>query len=146
MGLAWGQPRAFPALAIAERTGPARDEPVYAIRHLHRWPLGTPYTRIVSDVAELVNAPPLALPAQPYMEHAQEIWAELGLPALTPQPPWHGYSLGDWSEHWDIYAARAVAGKWEESGRETFARRRGGLTPETPVREVERKGQADGNK
>ena len=24
------------------------------------------------------------------------IWEELGLPALTPQPPWHGYSLGDW--------------------------------------------------
>ena len=39
-----------------------------------------------------------------------------GLPALTPQPPWHGYSLGDWSERWDVYAARAVAGRWEESG------------------------------
>ena len=62
-----------------------------------------------------------------------------GLPSLAPQPPWHGYSLGDWSEKWDVYAARAVAGKWEESGAETFARRRGGLIPETPVREVEGK-------
>jgi hypothetical protein len=32
-----------------------------------------------------------------------------------------------------------VAGKWEQTGQETFARRRGGLIPETPVREVEGK-------
>jgi hypothetical protein len=30
-----------------------------------------------------------------------------------------------------------VTGEWETSGTETFARRRGGLTPETPAREVE---------
>ena len=57
-----------------------------------------------------------------------------------PQPPWHGYSLGDWDEAWERYAERAVEGRWQESGGETFARRRGGLTPETPVREVEGKG------
>ena len=85
------------------------------------------------------TAPPLALPAREYMEQARAIWQDLQLPALTPQPPWHGYSLGDWSDRWDVYAARAVAGQWEESGTETFARRRGGLTPETPVREVEGK-------
>jgi 4-hydroxy-3-polyprenylbenzoate decarboxylase len=84
--------------------------------------------------------PPVALPARPYMEHARAIWEELGLPALKPQPPWHGYSLGEWDEAWDRYAARAVEGRWAESGVETFTRRRGGLTPETPVREVERKG------
>ena len=26
-------------------------------------------------------------------------------PPLTPQPPWHGYSLGDWAEAWDAYRA-----------------------------------------
>jgi hypothetical protein len=31
-----------------------------------------------------------------------------------------------------------VAGEWETSGVETYARRRGGVTPETPVREVEK--------
>jgi hypothetical protein len=56
-------------------------------------------------------------------------------PALTPQPPWHGYSLGDWSREWDVYE-RAVAGQWEQSKRDLH-RRRGGLIPETPVREVE---------
>ena len=30
-------------------------------------------------------------------------------------------------------------GDWEKSGKETFARRRGGLTPETPVRDAEPK-------
>jgi 4-hydroxy-3-polyprenylbenzoate decarboxylase len=84
-------------------------------------------------------APPLALPARSFMEEARVVWEELGLPTLSPQPPWHGYSLGDWSELWERYAQRAVAGKWEESGRETLARRRGGLVPETPVREAEKK-------
>jgi hypothetical protein len=83
--------------------------------------------------------PPLALPARQYMERARAMWEELGLPALKPQPPWHGYSLGEWDEAWDRYAERAVAGRWAENGVETFARRRGGLTPETPVRDVEGK-------
>src|ERR1051326_4404386 len=81
-------------------------------------------------------APPLALPKREFMEHARQIWDELGLPALKPQPPWHGYSLGDWDDVWDTYAERAVAGQWETTGRETFARRRAGLTPETPVKSV----------
>src|SRR3984893_7258362 len=85
------------------------------------------------------KVPPLPLPARPYMEHARVMWEELGLPALKPQPPWHGYSLGEWDEAWDRYAERAVGRRWEESGAETFARRRGGLTPETPVHEVEGK-------
>ena len=81
--------------------------------------------------------PPLALPARPYMEHARALWEDLGLPPLKPQPPWHGYSLGEWDAAWDRYAERAVEGRWAENGAETFSRRRGGLTPETPVREVE---------
>ena len=61
---------------------------------------------------------------------------ELDLPALAPQAPWYGYSLGDWDERYDVYARRAVAGQWAESGAETFQHRRGGLTPETPVRDA----------
>ena len=80
-----------------------------------------------------------ALPAREFMERAKVLWDELGLPALSPQPPWHGYSLGDWAEDWEAFARRAVNGEWEANGRETFARRRGGVTPETPVREVEGK-------
>jgi UbiD family decarboxylase len=98
-----------------------------------------------ADATLLIDAtlkapmPPVALPAQIYMERARGLWNELGLPPLKPQPPWHGYSLGEWDEVYDRYAARAVVGRWEENGAETFARRRSGLTPETPVREVEGK-------
>ncbi len=106
---------------------------------------GPKTSRRGGDATLLIDAtlkspmPPVALPAQPYMERARAMWEELGLPALKPQPPWHGYSLGEWDEAWDRYATRAVEGRWAESGAETFARRRGGLTPETPVREVQAK-------
>jgi len=98
-----------------------------------------------SDSALLIDAtpkhpmPPFALPAREFMERAKVLWDELGLPALTPQPPWYGYSLGDWNETWDGWAKRAVEGKWEETGADTFARRKAGVIPETPVRSVKDK-------
>src|SRR4051812_49264092 len=94
---------------------------------------------ILIDATLKAPAPPLALPKREFMERARGIWEELGLPSLTPQPPWHGYSLGDWADDWDTFARRAVNGEWEKNGAETLARRRGGVTPETPVREVEGK-------
>jgi len=100
----------------------------------------------VTDSAMLVDATlkapltPLALPAREYMEGARKIWEELGLPTLTPQAPWHGYSLGDWNDTWEQWAQWAVQGDWEKTGADTFARRHGGLTPETPVRSVKKKG------
>ena len=98
-------------------------------------PRGEDSTMLI-DATLKEAAPPLALPKREYMERSRQIWEELGLPALTPQSPWHGYSLGDWDAVWDTYASRAVKGEWELSGKETFARRRGGLTPETPVKSV----------
>jgi len=94
---------------------------------------------LMIDATRKGPMPPLALPAREYMENARAIWEELGLPRLSPQPPWHGYELGDWDARWDTFARRALDGTWPQSGAETFARRRGGLTPETPVREVEGK-------
>ncbi len=97
------------------------------------------------DAALLIDAtpkhpmPPFALPAREFMERAKDIWEELGLPQLNPQPPWYGYSLGDWSEVWDKWARDAVDGRWEETGKDTFARRKGGMKPETPVRAVKDK-------
>jgi UbiD family decarboxylase len=86
--------------------------------------------------------PPLALPAEPYMLRAKEIWEELGLPSLSPQPPWHGYSLGDWSDLWDRFANAATKGDWRANGEHTFARRQGGMKPETPVRHIEKNAPA----
>jgi 4-hydroxy-3-polyprenylbenzoate decarboxylase len=71
------------------------------------------------------------------MERAQILGKELGLPALTFRAPWHGYSLGDWTATREQFARNAVSGAWPENGENTWARRRGGVKPETPVRTVE---------
>jgi hypothetical protein len=93
---------------------------------------------ILIDATLKYPMPPLALPGREFMERAQMLWQKLGLPTLTIRPPWHGYSLGDWTETWEQFARNAVAGTWAKNGDNTWARRRGGLTPETPVRTVER--------
>jgi len=92
---------------------------------------------ILIDATLKQDMPPLALPKREFMERALTLWKKLNLPPITPQPPWYGYSLGDWDELYDTYARRAVEGCWEESGNETIKRRRGGLTPETPARNIE---------
>ena len=65
LGLDLGQTRDFTALAVLERQPPTDagtvvEPPEYALRHLHRFPLGTPYTEIVPAVAALVRSGPLA--------------------------------------------------------------------------------------
>jgi UbiD family decarboxylase len=82
------------------------------------------------------DLPPLALPTEKYMTAARKIWEELQLPHLTPRPPWHGYHLGDWDKRWDEYADAAVTGDWRTTGDRTFANRKGGLKPETPLRDA----------
>src|SRR5712671_1529954 len=128
--------------SLAYRSNPIEDVHVAPHRSAGHGPKSRPREEdsgLLIDATLKHSAPPLALPAREFMERARGIWQELQLPTLAPQPPWHGYSLGDWSQTWDVYAERAVAGKWQQSGEETFARRRAGLTPETPVREVEGK-------
>lgn len=83
------------------------------------------------------DMPPLALPTEEFMTRAKKIWEELKLPRIVPQPPWHGYELGDWDEAWTQFANAAVAGNWRQSGKSTYGRRHGNLIPETPVRSVE---------
>lgn len=92
---------------------------------------------LMIDATLKSDMPPLALPKAEFMGRAKDIWEELGLPRLTPQPPWHGYELGDWSDQWTEYADRAVAGDWEANGLATEKRQRGGMKPETPTRDIE---------
>ena len=68
------------------------------------------------------------------MERAKAIWESLGLPRLRPQPPWHGYSLGDWLPQWDDAARRAVEGRYLENGRISASLRRKGVKAETKFR------------
>ena len=92
---------------------------------------------LLVDATAKHDMPPLALPAKEYMVRSKEIWEELNLPRITPKAPWYGYNLGDWEDLWQEFADNACRGDWAINGENTYARRRGGLKPETPVRHVE---------
>jgi 4-hydroxy-3-polyprenylbenzoate decarboxylase len=125
--------------SLAYRSDPGIDIQIMPYRSAGHGPKSDKRedSTILIDATLKQDMPPLALPRREFMERALTLWKELDLPPITPQPPWHGYSLGDWDEHYDIYAQRAVEGRWAESGNETIKRRRRGLIPETPVRDSE---------
>jgi 4-hydroxy-3-polyprenylbenzoate decarboxylase len=127
--------------AIAYRCNPVDD--VHVVPY-HGGVQGAQYgssgygSKLLIDATMKGPMPPLALPKKEFMERAQALWGKLGLPAVTLKAPWHGYPLGDWIERWDTWAERAVHGTWEETGRETLARQRTDVTPETPARKVDK--------
>ncbi|MBZ5645332.1 MAG: UbiD family decarboxylase [Acidobacteriia bacterium] len=126
--------------SLAYRSNPVEDvhiEPYRSRGHAPKSGSQSPDSTMLIDATLKGTLPPLALPAREHMERAQAIWKELGLPPLSIRPPWHGYSLGDWNDAWDMFARNAVNEEWEKNGANTATRRRGGLTPETPVRSVE---------
>jgi hypothetical protein len=65
IGLDLGQAQDYSAVAVVEHSlapdpeGGGGRVSACAVRHLHRWPLGTPYTAVVADVAALLRRPPL---------------------------------------------------------------------------------------
>src|SRR5580698_6228299 len=73
---------------------------------------------VLIDATLKENFPPISLPKREYMENARKIWDELGLPKLKPEAPWHGYSLGEWSDDLDAAAARATRGDYFETGKQ----------------------------
>jgi 4-hydroxy-3-polyprenylbenzoate decarboxylase len=78
----------------------------------------------------------VSLPKREYMERARAIWDELGLPKLKPETPWHGYSLGEWSDEFERAAELAVRGEYFETGKVIAQRRRKDVTMNTDVRDV----------
>jgi UbiD family decarboxylase len=90
--------------------------------------------------AVLVNAmlkgtyAPVALPKREFMEQARVIWERLGLPPLTPQPPWHGYDLGHWPPELERQARMAVASDSSALGPELEQQRRGDVAMNAPVK------------
>ena len=128
--------------SLAYRANPIEDVLIARHRSLGHGPKSggkSEDSTMLVDATQKEPDPPISLPKREFMERARTIWQELELPQLKPREPWHGYSLGDWDDAWDVYAARAVRGQWEQTGKETLARRRGALTPETPVKSVREK-------
>jgi 4-hydroxy-3-polyprenylbenzoate decarboxylase len=135
--------------SMAYRSNPIEDVFVVPFRSPGHGPITDNKAGISSDPrtanstllidATLKHAmPPIALPSQPHMQRAKELWDKLNLPPIQLQAPWYGYSLGDWNEAWDDFAHKATAGQWQHNGSNTLARRRGGLKPETACRSVEK--------
>jgi 4-hydroxy-3-polyprenylbenzoate decarboxylase len=127
--------------SLAYRSTPTEDVQVAPYR---RGVQGSQYGPDKSESTLLIDATqkhpmaPLALPAREYMEGARVLWEELGLPAITARAPWHGYTLGDWTQTWERFAQRATAGDWALNGEETRARQRADVSPETPSRKVDK--------
>ncbi len=123
--------------ALSYRANPERDIRIIGPRERGHGPRSD--RRGSTDSAMLVDAtmkqdlPPLALPKREFMEHARVLWEKLGLPRLSPESPWHGYSLGEWTDDWDAAAERATRGDWQENARMASLRRRGNIEPNSPV-------------
>ena len=97
---------------------------------------------VLIDATLKEDFPPVSLPKRPYMERAKAIWDELGLPALKPETPWFGYSLGEWPDEFDAAAERAVRGEYFETGKEIATRRRKDVAMNTEVRDLAPKPKA----
>ena len=119
-GAATFQPRCGKiVIGVSEDIDPANTDAVFwsiayrsnPLEDVHLMPYGggvqgAQYGPNRQDSIMLIDAtlkrpmPPFALPAREFMEGARAIWQELGLPAINAHPPWHGYTLGNWSERW----------------------------------------------
>jgi 4-hydroxy-3-polyprenylbenzoate decarboxylase len=123
--------------AMSYRCSPATDTRIVPYREPGHGPRSD--LAPSEDSAMLIDAtmkypmPPLALPSREVMENARDLWQRLGLPRLTPQSPWHGYTLGDWSEEWAANAAQAMRGEWMQRDAAYAARRSADAVPNSPV-------------
>ncbi|MDE0059663.1 MAG: UbiD family decarboxylase [Defluviicoccus sp.] len=131
--------------AMAYRANPALDLEVLGHRDQGHGPRSL--RNDGEDASVLIDAtlkedfPPISLPKREFMENAREIWEELGLPPIKPETPWHGYSLGEWSDEFDRAAELATQGDYFETGRIIAQRRRKDVEMNTEVRRVKGEGE-----
>lgn len=76
---------------------------------------------------------PVALPKREFMENAKAIWERLGLPALKPETPWHGYDLGVWPENLARQAEMATRSEYFDFSDELVRGRRKDVMMNDPV-------------
>jgi UbiD family decarboxylase len=122
--------------ALGYRANPALDVQILGHRARGHGPV---LKGVESDSTMLIDAtlkadmPPVALPKREFMEDAKRLWEELGLPELKPEAPWHGYSLGEWTDEWDAMAKRATDGDYLANGERSWQMRRKVDEPQTPM-------------
>jgi 4-hydroxy-3-polyprenylbenzoate decarboxylase len=88
--------------------------------------------RVLLDATLKGPYPPVALPRRDFMERALAIWRQHpDLPEPRLMPPWHGYTLGHWSEQDQELADLITRGDYRAVGRITAAMQ----VPATPVRD-----------
>jgi 4-hydroxy-3-polyprenylbenzoate decarboxylase len=129
--------------ALSYRCNPAIDMEVLKHRDQGHGPRsqrnGGEDASVLFDATLKEPYPPISLPKREYMENAKKIWDELGLPALKPQPPWFGISLGEWGEEFDVMAKRAVEGDHWVTGDIIAQQRRNDVTMNTEIRTLKPK-------
>jgi 4-hydroxy-3-polyprenylbenzoate decarboxylase len=76
---------------------------------------------------------PIALPKREFMENAKVIWERLGLPALKPETPWHGYDLGVWPKNLERQAEMATRSEYFDFSEELIRGRRKDVAMNEPV-------------
>jgi 4-hydroxy-3-polyprenylbenzoate decarboxylase len=76
---------------------------------------------------------PVALPKREFMENAKAIWERLGLPALKPEAPWHGYDLGFWPADFERQARLATQSNYFSLNAESTSAQRRDVAMNTPV-------------
>lgn len=123
--------------AMSYRCQPQHDLLVVPHKHPGHGPRGPRDDGETASV--LINATlkgtyaPVALPRREFMEEAKLIWERLGLPALEPETPWHGYELGYWPADLERQARMAAASDYFSLGRDMSNRRRSDVAMNTPV-------------
>ena len=64
---------------------------------------------------------------------AKAIWDRLGLPALKPESPWHGYDLGIWPPELQRQAEMAARSEYFDFSDELIAGRRSDVMMNDPI-------------
>lgn len=116
--------------ALSFRMQPKRDITIVGGKASHLDPSAAPpgeegaesgfreSSAILIDATRKWPYPPVSLPKKEYMEHALQLWKELGLPELKLKSPWYGYNLGYWNDEYERIAKMIVEGKHFEVGKE----------------------------
>jgi UbiD family decarboxylase len=124
--------------AMAYRCNPALDMEMVKHRDQGHGPRsqrnGGEDASVLFDATLKEPFPPISLPKREYMERARVIWEELGLPALKPQAPWFGVSLGEWSPEFDVMAERATRSEYWTTGEIIAQQRRNDVPMNTETR------------